>query len=96
MGDASDYADVYHFLRSPEGRESLYKFRKSLLGRQIKGVEFTNNTCGVGIILHFDNGDRLDLQAALNTYELYHLRESHAQVLEREYEWDYRKRKPRQ
>jgi len=83
MGDASDYADVQRFLCSPEGKASQEKFRNSLLDKIIRDVEFTNNTCGVGIVLHLDHGKKLDLQVALNFYELYHLQKRYAHVLER-------------
>jgi len=96
MGDASDYADVQRFMRSPEGQASLQKFRNSLLDKRIRDVEFTNNTCGVGIVLHLDYGKKLDLQDALNFYELYHLQKRYGQVLERENAKDSRNRKPTQ
>jgi len=84
MGDASDYADVQRFMSSPEGQASLEKFRNSILDKKIRDVEFTNNTCGVGIVLHLDHGKKLDLQDALNFYDLYRLQKRYAHVLDRE------------
>jgi hypothetical protein len=56
MGDAADWSDIDRFICSAEGRRVLGAIRKKLLGRRFADITFTNETCGVGVTLHLENG----------------------------------------
>lgn len=91
MGDASDYADVQRFLRSPEGQGHLDGLRKILQGKKINDVTFINETSGVGITLHFDNGLELDLSEFLAIHEVNNLRKRFGEVLDRERDIEFQR-----
>lgn len=94
MGDLSDLADVERFIRCREGQRCLEKFKASVVGKRIVGVDFCNQTHGVDITLLLDGGDYLDLQATVNAFEVDSLRDRYGRVLEREYYVDFPDRKP--
>jgi hypothetical protein len=95
MGDASDYADVTRFQRSPEGQLHLIQFREHLKGKQIISVEYNTLSTGVSITLVFEDGQTLNLDAAVSQFSVEALRKKFALVLEREYYKDFPERKPR-
>jgi hypothetical protein len=94
MGDASDYAEVGRFMRSPEGQRALEQFRQSQLGREVSDVSFCHLSTGVSITLHFADGGHLDLTIAEQAFSVESLRQRYASVLEREYYVDFPERKP--
>jgi hypothetical protein len=93
MGDASDYADVTRFQRSPEGQLRLIQFREQLKGKQIISVEYNTLSTGVSITLVFEDGQTLNLDAAVSQFSVEALRKKFALVLEREYYKDFPERK---
>jgi hypothetical protein len=89
MGDHVDAMDVERFMRSREGKRYMAKFRKSVVGKQVVGVSFANNTSGVGITLLFEGGDFIDIGLAVEAFAVGSLRERYARALDREYRRDY-------
>jgi hypothetical protein len=94
MGDASDYADVTRFLRSPEGQLHLIQFREQLSGRRIISVEYKQLSTGVSITLVLEEGETLNLDAIVEQFSVEALRKKFALVLQREYYKDFPERKP--
>ncbi len=94
MGDASDYSQVGHFLRSPEGQRALEQFRQSQLGKVISDVSFCQLSTGVSITLHFADGGHLDLTIVEQAFAIESLRDRYAAVLDREYYVAFPERKP--
>lgn len=94
MGDASDYAEVARFMRSPEGQRALDKFQKSLLEKVICDVTFCHLSTGVSVTLHFADGGHLDLTIVEQAFAIESLRDRYKHVLEREYYVDFPERKP--
>jgi hypothetical protein len=94
MGDASDFADVERFTRTREGQDNLERFREGLIGKRIVGVESTNLSTGVAFTLLLDDGDHLDLSAALQSYSVESLRDRFSGLLLKEYYKDFPERKP--
>lgn len=87
MGDICDMNDLERFMRCPEGKEWLEEIRQKLVGKRIQSVEFTNEVHHIGLRLHLEDGDGIELlhpELAVNV-----LRASHAEVLHREYCSDY-------
>ncbi len=94
MGDASDYAEVARFMRSPEGQRALDKFQQSLLEKVICDVTFCQLSTGVSVTLHFADGGHLDLTIVEQAFAIESLRDRYKHVLEREYYVDFPERKP--
>jgi hypothetical protein len=94
MGDHVDAMDVERFMRSREGKRSMARFRKSVVGKQVVGVSFANVTGGVGITLLFEGGDFIDIGLAVEAFAVGSIRERYARVLDREYRRDYPDRIP--
>jgi hypothetical protein len=94
MGDASDYAEVARFMRSPEGQRALDKFQQSLLEKVICDVTFCHLSTGVSVTLHFADGGHLDLTIVEQAFAIDSLRQRYGWVLEREYYIDFPERKP--
>jgi len=94
MGDASDYADVGRFMRSPEGHRALEQFQKGLLEKLISDVTFCHLSTGVSVTLHFADGGHLDLTIVEQAFAIESLRDRYKRVLEREYYIDFPDRKP--
>jgi hypothetical protein len=94
MGDASDYAEVARFMRSPEGQRALDKFQQSLLEKVISDVTFCHLSTGVSVTLHFADGGHLDLTVVEQAFAIESLRDRYKHVLEREYYFDFPERKP--
>lgn len=94
MGDASDYADVGRFLRSPEGQRALEQFRQSQLGKVISEVSFCPLSTGISVTLHYGDGAHLDLTIVEQAFSVESLRDRYRAVLEREYYVDFPDRKP--
>lgn len=94
MGDASDYADIGRFMRSPEGQRALDKFRQGLLGKVIGDVTFCQLSTGVSVTVHFQDGEHLDLTIVEQGFSIDSLRDRYTAVLEREYYVDFPDRKP--
>ena len=92
MGDASDYAEVARFMRSPEGQRALDKFQKSLLEKVICDVTFCHLSTGVSVTLHFADGGHLDLTIVEQAFAIDSLRQRYGYVLDREYYKDYPER----
>lgn len=95
MGDASDRADVERFMRSPEGKRCMARFRDGLGGKRIVGVDFVNREAGVGVTLLLDGGDYLDLSDTVAAFAVETLRDRYRRVLMREYYRDFPERRPR-
>ena len=90
MGDLSDMNDLHRFMRSKEGKEELKKICAALKGRTITGVDFSNEIHGVATTLSLDDGESFVVfQPSL---ELGAIRDEFADVLQREYERDHRRR----
>lgn len=89
MGDASDHADVGRFLRTPEGKQVLERFRQTLVGKTIADVTFQHQTAGVGIVLTFADLDLLDLEEAIKSFSIETLRRRYGRILDREYAVDF-------
>lgn len=89
MGDASDFADVERFMRTPEGKRVLDRFARGVTGKTVREVHFQNNTAGVGVALAFGDGDLLDLGEATDAFSVGSLRERYMRILEREYRKDF-------
>lgn len=89
MGDASDHADVGRFMRTSEGQQVLDRFRDSLVGKTIAGVEFTHNSTGIGIVLTLEDRDLLDLAGAIDAFSVETLRRRYLRILDREYYVDF-------
>jgi len=89
MGDASDHADVGRFLRSPEGKEALERFRQRLIGKKIADVAFQHSSTGVQITLNFGDKDLLDLKEATRAFSVETLRRRYQRILDREYAVDF-------
>jgi hypothetical protein len=94
MGDASDYAEVARFMRSPEGQRALDKFQQSLVEKVICDVTFCQLSTGVSVTLHFADGGHLDLTIVEQAFAIESLRDRYKHVLEREYYVDFPERKP--
>lgn len=94
MGDASDFADVCRFTRSPEGQRALEKFKASVTGKRIVGASFCELSTGVSITLLLEDGDYLDLSIVEQAFAVKSLRDRYRAVLEREYYVDFPDRKP--
>ena len=94
MGDHADGMDVERFMRSPEGRRCMARFRKSVVDKHVADVSFANGTSGVGITLHFEGGDFVDLGLAVEGFAVGTLRDRFARALDREYRRDYPGRVP--
>ena len=92
MGSISDMNDVDRFLRSREGKEHLEGIRRSLKGKAITEVDFSNEVTGVAIVLYLDDGS--SFVATQPELDVDVLREDFAEALEREYYKDYPDRKP--
>ncbi len=95
MGDASDYAEVGRFLRSPEGQRALEQFRQSQLGKVISDVTFCQLSTGVSVTLHFEDGGHLDITVVEQAFSIDSLRDRYPAVLEREYDKDFPERRAR-
>lgn len=91
MGDGFDCADIERFTRSQEGRKHLDAIRKSLVGRTIKRVDFSNETQCLATELLLDDDDVFIVFQPTLTVEA--LREQFNVVLEREYYVDFPERK---
>ena len=89
MGDASDYAEVGRFMRSPEGQRALEQFRKGRLGKVISDASFCQLSTGVSVTLHFADGGHLDLTIVEQAFSVESLRDRYHAVLEREYRSDF-------
>jgi hypothetical protein len=94
MGDHVDAMDVERFMRSREGKRCMAKFRKSVVGKQVVGVSFANNTGGVSVTLLFEGGDFIDISLAVEALDVGSLRDRFARALNREYREDYPGRVP--
>lgn len=94
MGDASDYADVGRFKRTPEGQRALEQFREGVLGKMICDVTYCHLSTGVSVTLHFTDGGHLDLSIVEQAFAIESLRQRYGRVLEREYYVDFPERKP--
>ena len=94
MGDASDFADVCRFTRSPEGQRALEKLRAGLVGKTIADVSFCELSTGVSVTLLLDDGNPLDLTIVEQSFAVESLRDRYRAVLEREYYVDFPERKP--
>lgn len=92
MGDICDHNDLARFMRSPEGQESLQNWRKTLQGRTVIGVEFSNEIHAIAMTLHLDNGETVDLYHP--SLEVDAIRGVFRDVLEREFHRDYPDRAP--
>lgn len=95
MGDASDYAEVGRFMRTPEGQRALEQFRQSILGKTISDVTFCHLSTGVSVTLHYADGGHLDLSVVEQAFSTESLRQRYAWLLEREYYVDFPNRRPR-
>jgi hypothetical protein len=95
MGDASDYADVGRFLRSPEGQRALGQFRQSQLGKVISEVSFCPLSTGISVTLHYEDGCHLDLSIVEQAFSVESLRQRYGAVLDREYLTDFPERRKR-
>lgn len=89
MGDASDFADVGRFMRSPEGQKALEQFRQRQLGKGISDVTFCHLSTGVSVTLHFADGGHLDLAVVEQAFSVESLRQRYPRTLEREYRVDF-------
>ena len=95
MGDASDYADVGRFLRSPEGQHALEQFRQSQLGKVISEVSFCPLSTGISVTLHYADGGHLDLTIVEQAFSVESLRHQYGAVLDRELLTDFPERRKR-
>ena len=95
MGDASDYADVGRFLRSPEGQRALEQFRQSQLGKVISEVSFCPLSTGISVTMHYADGCHLDLTIVEQAFSVESLRQRYRAVLDREYLTDFPERRKR-
>jgi len=87
MGDLSDMNDLDRLMRSPEGQAHLDEMRQTLVGRHIVEVEFSNETCRIGITILL--GDGGTFQCTRPELEIDMLREDFAVAIESEYVADY-------
>ena len=94
MGDASDYADVERFARTPEGKRALEQFRLGVLGKTISDVKFCHLSTGVSTTLHFADGGHLDLTVVEQAFSIQSLRDRYRWLLDREYYVDFPERDP--
>ena len=92
MGDICNMNDLDRFLRSTEGQEHLDEILQKLVGRRIESVEFTNEVHHIGLTLHLDNNETIELMHSALDVDA--LRESHAEVLDREYFRDHPDQQP--
>lgn len=93
MGDICDMQDIERFLRCREGKQHLNALAEQLQGKRIEAVDFSNDTCRVGMIIRLENGDSLDV--SLTELEVEALRDTFKRALRREYYRDYPERKPK-
>ena len=91
MGDICNMNDIHRFLRSKEGKAELKKIRDMLMGRMITDVTFSNEVTYIATTLLLDDGESFFVQQP--SLEVDAIREEFAEVLQREYNRDYPKRK---
>jgi len=91
MGDFCNMNDIHRFLRSKEGKAELKKIRDMLKGRMITDVTFSNEVTYIATTLLLDDGESFFVQQP--SLEVDAIREEFAEVLQREYNRDYPKRK---
>jgi len=91
MGDISNMNDCHRFLRSKQGKAELKKIRDMLKGRTITDVTFSNEVTYIATTLLLDDGESFFVQQP--SLEVDAIREEFAEVLQREYDRDYPKRK---
>jgi len=85
--------DCHRFLRAPEGKAELKKIRDMLKGRTITDVTFSNEIHCIATTLSLDDGETFAVfQPSL---EVDVIRMEFSDVLEREYNRDYRSRRKR-
>lgn len=87
MGDLSDMNDLDRFMRSPQGQAQLDEMRRTLVGQRIVGVEFSNETCRIGITILVGYGGTF--KCTKPDLEIDILREDFAGAIDSEYIADY-------
>jgi hypothetical protein len=93
MGDLCDMQDIERFRRCREGKRHLNALANRLQGKRIKAVDFSNDTCRVGLVIRLENGDSFEVFSP--DLEVEALRETFKLALLREYYRDYPERKPK-
>jgi len=92
MGDICNMNDLERFLRCPEGQEHLDEIHQKLVGKRVLSVEFTNEVHHIGLNLLLDDGETIELTDP--SLDVDALRQSHAEVLDREYYRDHPDQQP--
>lgn len=94
MGDACNMADIERFMRSEQGEAELTEIRKTLVGRKILDVTFSNEATCICTTFHLDDGETfIVFQPSLDVDAL---RERYSNVIEEEYFKDYPTRRPKE
>ena len=73
MGDASDHSKLVRWLESDCGRRRLGKYRRMLVGKTIKLVQFRNRDTEVTLVLEFSDGSVVELSPWDDKLEAYNL-----------------------
>jgi len=92
MGDICNMNDLERFLCSAEGQEHLDEIHQKLVGKRIQSVEFTNEVHHIGLTLLLDDGETMELTNP--SLDVDALRQSHSEVLDREYYRDHPDQQP--
>lgn len=93
MGDICNMNDIHRFLRSKEGKVELKKIRDMLKGRTITDVTFSNKVSCIATTLSLDDGETFVVYQPSLDVDV--IRMEFPEVLQREYDRDYPKRKRR-
>ena len=93
MGDYSDSRDVDRFLRCEAGVKRLDELRAMFIGKEVSGVEFSNDVDAVLVTITFATGE--NIECFLPELMLDALKETFRAEIQAEYYKDYPERQPK-